>query len=1152
MANTLIYAPDGTLALEVAFSTTLQRRFFSGTLPTDAAEVMVSINGAGFSSEDALVQWGDGVWTIPNPLYEPQGLLLLEGVNTIQVRAVLGSGTTTPTASASARLTTLADNTVSVTSPTNISVEQLNGAVTIRAETSETTSFQGMNYYASLNAGGGITGYTRINVNLVSTGSATQESEEFASQTVDVPVQVDADGTPSADPLFYRLTGQQENADEQVLIQDYSEAYEVPETARTIRLQMTLDQVRSVVLYGFTHFRSAGPTSTPATVRVSSFTNLSAATPLYYVVTAVYYDAVTNTEHESAYSAEVVATPMQVSTVIGSIPTVSRQNIVTEFITAIFRSNPQIKVEAGSVLRDTVIDPYSSESERLRFLLDFYQRARTPVLLLQIDDPTGSGVSVAVAKSTYKTALGSALYLTNAAEIQDLINSAFSAYASNFGMVRRTGTAARGEVLFYTSSRPSGSLVIPLGTTVQGGNTPFATTRAEVISASQIASYYNPTNGYYQITVPVQATSTGSSTNVGAGQVRQVTSVLPVTFSATNLAAMVGGQDQESNLDFVARIQNRMASVDSGTARGYLQTAADVPGVLKANVVAAGDQLMQRDLDGGEHKGGKVDVWVQGVNATTVTDTFAFTFKIAQDVQFEVLGGVEQLTFRALDTTLSAADPIIEMLDDPSIGYEFRNASTGEVFDLTGVTISSYDTIQLDTSLVQPPVDLTDVLLGSYRRRTGSQFVLLRQPVQSITSVLGTVSSTLPATAYFLGHPDAPLSYGRSTLASDYLQIDGYTAADGTTVPSGASLGIAGESHVMVGQYPEFLDRLGANYLTIVVQSSDGLLTYAGPDDPAGDPDYQITLGTQTTAVSITRTAGSTIPNGAAVLASYQHDENFVVSYTTNLTVSVTQDAIDANKHATADVVAKDAVPAPIDIEATVVLVRGRVAATVDTALRTNLTNHFNNLRLGDPVRQSDVVDLIEQTSGVSYVLIPLTKMVRQVGSTVVRESLSTDTVTESTLLSGLTTNASIVYLLTEPLSAATVNSGGAEGDYRAVFQDNTALTLLDAGATLSTLGAAPAYTYIIGSGGATIPGYSDDDTLLAEGYTTARAQEDRRTLITANRVVVSLPPGEAPTDHLYAVTYVVGVDTGAKNIEVNAAEYCSEGDFTFTYDEDR
>jgi hypothetical protein len=1153
MSDTLIYSPDGKLAQTVNFSTTRQTRFFDGTLPLDAAELLVSINGSGFSGDASLAQWGDGVWTVPNPLYEPDGVVLLEGVNTIEVKAILGNGTTTPTAKATVRLTTDEDVSLIVGSPTNVSVEQNNDSVTIRAEApEETAGFQWINYYASANAGGGVTGYTRINVSLVSEGETRQETAQFATQAVDVPVQVDADGNPTADPMYYRLTGRQEDEDEAVLVIDYNERYEIPETARTLRLNMTLDQVRDVVSYDFTHNRQGTPQSTPATVRVSEFVNRVATDPLYYTVTAIFYDTATNTEYESAYSTEVVGLPMQVTTAMGSIPTVSRQNIVTEFVKAIFRSNPQIKVEAGSVLRDTVIDPYSSESERLRFLLDFYQRARTPTLLLQIDDPTGSGTSIPVAQSTYKRALQSALYLESALATQGLIDSAFEAYCSNFGVVRRSGVGSRGEVLFYTRTKPQSSLVIPLGTIVSGGSSNFATTRAATISASQIASYYNPVNGFYQIAVLVQATTTGSVTNLGTGQVTTVVSTLGTSLAVTNLAAMVGGQDGESNLALTARVQNRLASVDSGTARGYLQTAADVPGVIKANVVAAGNPLMQRDLSSdGEHKGGKVDIWVQGTNPATVTDNFAFTFEIAQDIQFQVLS-VAELTFLALDTDLTAADPIVEMLNDPDIGYEMRNASTGEVFDLTGVTITAYNTIQLDTSIPQPAVDLTDVVLASYRRRSGSRFTLLRQPVEAITSVVGSVSGELPPEAYLLVHPDAPLSYGRSTLADDFLQIDGYTDSSGNTIPTGDTLVVTDESHVMVGQYAEFLDSLGANYLTIVVKSADGLITYAGPNDPSGVPDYQITLGTQTVAVSITRTEASAIPNGATVLVSYEHDENFTVTYTTNLIVSTTQNAVDLQKHATADVVVKDSIPAPLDIEATVVVQRGRETSTVDTDLRTNMANFFNNLRLGDPVRQSDIIDVIEQTDGVSYVVVPLSKMVRQRGGTVVREDISTDTVSESVLLTALSTNTSIVYILTESLSAATVDGGGEGGEFRAVFQDEVSMDLLAASTTLISLGTMPGAAYIVGSDGVVIEGYSDDATLQAQGYVTDKAITQQRKALTANRVLVSVAPGDAPTEHLYAATYVVGEDAGARNIEPGGAEYCSQGFITITYDEDR
>lgn len=1150
-----VYGPDGVLRTTVNFSTSLESRFVTGTLPTDAVDVLVSINGSGFSSDPDLVQWGDGSWVVPNPISEPNGLFLLPGENTIALRAIRPSGSVTAEAKANIRLVSDADLGVVAATPTNISIDQRNSDVVISAEPTSDKGFQGMNFYASLNSGGGVSGYTKININVVSDGTDTTETTEFGALDVDAEVVVDAENNPVADPLYVRVTGRQEDENEALIQIDFDERYEVPEIARNLRYQMVLNSVRDVTLYQFAHNRTNGPTSTPATVQVGDFTAIPSDTPLYYVVTAVYYDETRNLEYESSFSEEVQGNPAQVTTALGAFPNVDRGEIVQKFITAVFRSNPQIKVETGSVLRDTVIDPFANESERIRFVLDFFHRARTPSLLLQVDDPNSTGVSIPVSQSPYKQGLQAAFYITSATTLQNIIDSAFDAAASNFGLRRRSGSASQTEVIFFTSRRPTQTLNIPLGTIVSGGGVQFATTRAAAIAFERLASFFDPVSGRYQVSVPVRATSTGSGGNVGVGQITTVISSLSGSLSVVNTAPATGGKNSESNLALTVRIENRLASVDSGTERGYLQTAADVAGVIKANVVSAGDDLMQRDLDGaGVHKGGKVDIWVQGENLATVTDTFAFSFEIAQDIQFELIGDPSDYIFRAIDKNLSAENPLVEMLDDPTVGYDFRNASTGEVFDLTNVTITSFNTIQLDTSVVppQPTVDLTDVVLGSYRRRTGNVFTLPRQPVRAIASVEGTVSGVLPADSYLLVFPDAPLDNGRSVFSRDFLQIFGYEDENGNRVPSGDTIQVTDEEHVLIGQYEEFVDNLGANFLSLVVTNDAGTITYKGPNDPGGNPDYTINLGTQTQALSITRTETGDIPSGATVLVSYQHDENFTVTYTTNLIVSLTQNAVDENKHATADVLAKEAVRVPIDVQATVVLIRGRERSRVDAALRTNMANFFNRLRLGDPVRQSDVIDVIEQTEGVSYVVVPLSKLVRQNGSQVIRELISTDTVEESAFVQSLSTNTASVYLLNNPLSAATTDGGGPNGAFKGVFQNDIPLSLLDGSSNLSSLGVGPGVAYIIGGNGRSITGISDDATLIAQGYVTASARTARRLELTANHVLVSVAVGEAPTSFVYAATYIVGDDFGAKNIDIGAAEYLTTGELLFTYDEDR
>jgi len=1151
-----ILGPDGVLREDLAFSTTRGTRFFTGTIDETTVDLEVSINGAGWTNDADLFVFEGTEWMVPNPAAYPAGLELLAGPNTIQVRAIALTGSTSAPAMAEVTLVQESDLGVVADPPTNISVTQKDGSVELSVEGLEdSTGFQGFNFYASKYEGGGDSGYQQINLETVADSTTTEEFEEIATLEVESDVPVDGNGDPLADPLYFHVVGTQEDEDDVVLQTDIDERYEVPETARELRTTMTLEAVRTIQVYSFDHDRLAGPTSDPPTIAIGEFAATPQEEPLYYVITSVFYDETNNLELESSFSQEVVGHPLRITTSIGNFPVVSRQQIVRDYATSVFRSNPQVRVEEGSTLRDVTIDPFSSEAERVRFIVDFLHRARSPSLLIIIDDPQGTGQSAPVATSSYKQALKQAFRLQSDEETQALIDSAFEAYASNYGVFRRTGRASQGEVTFYTTQRPTRTIQLPLGTIVSGGSRQFRTSRAASLPLNQIASYFNPVTGRYQVTVPVRATATGSAGNVGAGQVRQVVSAV-AGISVINSAAMFGGEDRETNQQLIERARRRLASVDSGTKQGYLQTAADVPGVIKANVVGAGDPLMQRDLDSsGVHRGGKVDIWIQGTNLATVTDVFAFSFEIGQDIQFEIIGSVTGLNFVAVDTELSEANPIVEMLDYPDAGYEFRNASTGEVFDLTGVTITGYNTIQLDTSIPQPAVDLTDVVLGSYRRRVGNIFILPRQPVTEITGVTGAVSGQLPSTAFDLVHPDPPLEKGRSDLAEDYLQISSYTDDDGNTIPSGDLITVTDEPHVLLGEYPEYVDNLGAVFLTVEVWDETKTTQYRGPDDPSGISDYTIILGDQTTPLAIQRTTGSAISSGETVLVSYSHDENFSVTYTTNLVVSVTQDAVNTQRHATADVIVKDAVPVPLDLQATVVLKKGAKQEEVDPNLRTNLTNYITNLRLGDPIRQSDVIDVIEKTTDVSYVTVPLTKMVRGEGSQVVRETLVSDLASEVVQLPSLSTGSYLVWIIKDSLSAATTDGGGPDTSYRGVFEDDIEMTLLDASTQLSALGLADNQAYIIGDDGAVINGYSDDATLIAEGFTTDADRQAERERLTANHVLVSLIPSDSPVEHEYAVTYIVGEDSGAKNIDPGAAEYITTptniNDWLFTYDED-
>lgn len=1110
--------PDGVLRVSSAFSTTSTNRFFTGVLPDDAVDVEVSVYGQPFTSDPTLVAFAGTGFTVPNPAAYPTGLDLFSGENTIQVRSVGLTGTRSAAATVVARL--LPPDAVDLfLPPSGVTIERLDGSVRVTAQGLSDSRVTGYNFYAATDAGGGTNGYSLLNTTPVNVGEPTQGVSDLYTLTSDNPAQ-------TATPLFYKVRIDQETSAEAVLSTDVDSRVEIPDTVTTVRSTVVVSSVVTTTYYSFQHTRNATPQSTPATIFSGRFASTPATDLLYYVVTAIYFDTTLQVEYESYYSTEVVGAPAQVRQQINGITAVSRQQILEQAIATLYRQNPDIAVQPGSVVRDIFLDPFTTEAERLRLLLDYVYRASSFDTLLLVDDPSGSGVSIPPANSGYKTALAAALFYSNVADVQNVIDGSFDKLAANFAVFRESGKNSVGEVRFYTSGTPTQSIIIPLGTVVTGGGIQFRTTRSATLSVSQLASYWNPSTRQYSITVPIRSAAVGRSTNVGA---RQINASGVYGMSVINDAATFGGTEEETNAQLAARARTALSSVDSGTTQGYLQTAAGVPGTVQNMVVRAGDPLMQRDYDTElkRHMGGKVDVWARGSRSVDVTDTFAFTYERRNAVQFVAVGDV--FTFRAVSDEITSANPIASMLDYPSLGLGLKNVTTGEVFDLTNVTYINYNTIQLDVTIPQPPVTLTDIILGDFRFRLGDRHLFSRQPVNSVSGVTGEVIGALDLSLFTLIHPNSPLGLGCSTQAGDYLQINQST--DPTVVsPSGNLITVTDELHLLTGFYQEFLYNLGADTLSIVVTNQLGTVTYKGPFDPSGSPDYTVIEGTSTTAAGIKRTTTSAIADGETVLISYVYYENFTVTYQTNLVTSVLQQAQDDMAHATANVLAKQAVLTPVDITATVILKKGADRTNTDIALRNNLQYLVGTLKLGDPMRRSDVIGEMDNTTGVSYVVVPLTKMVRAPGYQIVRNDLTTSSFGDAFRVDAWSNTSSAVWLVIQSLDAPTSTGGGDTSMFRGVYQDDGEMALQLTAP--QNLGMVPNQAYIIGSGGLAIPGY---------GTTPVK-----------NCVLVSLPIGDAPSNHTYWCTYITAEDTGDHDIDPNSMEYLVLGDVQITFDEDR
>jgi hypothetical protein len=1145
MASTpKIQLRDGSgFTSDLVLTTNQDSLFFNGTVDVSTADIQVSVNGGPFLSDPGLVKFDLPAFTVPNPSAFPSGLILDPGVNVILIRTIdIVGGVSAP-----AKITITKVRSADIQTPripTGVRVRRLRDAVDVMAARPAAlfqnipVNFRGFNFYASRDQGG-TSGYFRINEDLVTETSSTI-FDEFADNFAKDVVVWDAGNFTN---LRIRVTEEDSFGREQLVHLDTT--YPTGVLNHQIRFTQTLEDLVVQPFISFRHFRRGGP----GIINEDQFADIIDTDPLFYVVTAVYFDPISNQEIESTYSQEVLGQPLIIDTSLRGIPLRDQSSIVLSYVAAIQQINQEISLIPGSTTRDVSIDPFASEAERLWFLVDFVHKAGSFLTLLAVDDANGDGVSDPVATSSYKTALKAALGLTSDVATQTVIDNAFDKLASNLGKSRLPGRPSIGQAVFYTTQTPTKDLPVPSGTVISSTadtdlgipSVQFRVGGTFVLPAVDAQAFYNFDRKRYELVADITAVTIGADGNRPAGQITNAQGVSGL--QVTNLEATVFGSDRESNSDLAQRCMLAYSSVDTGTEGGYASRAAGQTGIIKAKIVKSGDDLMMRDYDNvrGKHIGGKVDIWVEGLRERQISEKFAFTFEIAKDIRCEIID-LASLTFRVLDSRVTPSTPLIEILDNPATGLGVRNASSGLDYNLSGVTILDYQTFRINTSIPQPVTHIDDIILADYRFRSVNAFTFTFQPVRRVISVVGEVSGALdPTLGYDLFKTDDPLLEGESTIAKNYLVINQVGG-----IPSGDTIPVNNELHVLIGAVQEPLLSIGINIKTIRVFDKTRTVEYEGPDGAA--PDFDIVPGTPTTPVKIVRTSASTIPSGAEVSVDYQHDENFTVTYVINDLLQELQNTIENGKksqrdarHVTADVIVKQAVDNSIDIETTIQLFQGATKDKADPLVRSNVSRQLDQKLIGQGSAQADIIAAIDDTDGVDFPVVPFARMAYADGSIKLRETV----LSSVTRLPALDIGGNEAYILTDALENPTTDGGGLKTEHKGVFQDDVAMHLSDSLLlTAMTTNAA----FIIGSAGAVIPGYTDAATLSAAGFTTPAQQAAELLRRTANHVVIALAALDAPSLHKYAVSYVIRGDSGSHDITSSAVEFITLGNFTLTF----
>jgi hypothetical protein len=970
---------------------------------------------------------------------------LRAGQNTFVVQALKnGSFSTTDTVSViyNDRL----DTSQLVDLPTGIRLRQGRNVCTVEVPLLTNSSFIGFNFYGSEDPSGGSNGYTLLNSEPLSNVLFFEDQRTVLSKTVS-------------------KSGDQETT-------------------------TTVEKIERINFTEYTHNRISQPLG-----------NKPITEKNHYVVTTVIFDPFNKVLIESGYSEELSGTPIVVDTRLKEIDIRTEQDFRLSLIDQMLQTNPDLDLKPGQVLRDVVVDPASSLFARMFTILRFMNTSQSFPTLLAFDDANGDEISDPVLTSSAKNALRLALLVPedSADLVQQLIDSAFDKLAGNVNKTRLPAREAIGEVTVFTKRRPDKNATVQAGAILETladtvNNTPairFECLSGFVLRVADIENYYNSSRNRYEFKIPIRAAVAGTSGNVDSGKIITPISGFDPIFGVVNEFATAFGEDLESNASLASRATLAFMSVDSGTEAGYFSNTVSVKGVTRAKIVKADDDLMQRDLDSLReiHNFGKVDIYVQGKNNRQVSEAFGFSYRKVREEQFYIQNK-NFFRFKTINPLVDEAHPIFKIL-------EVRNISKNLAYDLTNAYVTNDgNVIDLDeNNLTNQLVGLgvNDIVRVSYIYRRSDNVKFNNQPVERIISISGSKSGDLTSANFQLVRKDDPLLLGRSTSARDEVA---FYYANG--VPNAEMEVVDGETLVLIGTQTQDLANVGVDVSTIEVKNSTG-------DSFTLNVDYEIVLGDIKTPTGIKRTSQSGIPSGSSVYVSYEAGELMTVTYEINDILTTVQDKIDNMRHLTADVVVKSAQPTLIDLEFTVSLDSGAEAVTVDRNIRTTLTNFLANAKLGQSIYQSDIISAVEKVTGVQFVVVPLTKMVKSKGVQVVRELMTNPQF--QVYQSGNVT----AYKSIEKIDSKTTAGGGPDYEFRGIFENDFLLDMQDSDTTVSTA--------------------------AGRGYINADGE-----------LVVSTRKDSDPNGSKWTVTYIVGDEEGAKDILISDIEYVQIATLKITY----
>lgn len=574
-------------------------------------------------------------------------------------------------------------------------------------------------------------------------------------------------------------------------------------------------------------------------------------------------------------------------------------------------------------------------------------------------------------------------------DITALSGNNLDAFLSLFGFGRQQAQAASGFVTFSIPTPATSDIRIPANQQVVAHNVVVASNTVSDVTYYTTADVIL-SQGTTSVDAPIRATLTGSQGDVNAGAITDFIGSPPFGVSSvTNMGAITGGQNLETDPEFKIRFQNTVFRNLSGTEDQYLANALSTPYTTRANVVGpvstykeylqvpSSDDATAYDINGdGAAEGGNGAAgqyttalssvpYSKHIYDTNPVFVSSGQFSNTQTVYFYI----EDIDF-TFNTTLSAKNrgdtyrmynlaPVSGVTPDPigpnpstdpqaetAPNLTFLNVYTGT--DATVTAVRPNDVVLFEHQY------MSNVSRNDWTRNITNAvdvFIDGQNPINA------TMIITVPKTSSaFVNDPTSVfyhdnyrrvgLSEHRPILGNILTPVYYQPIVD---LPDTIQVAVSNNSYTYIK---------GVHYWAVedVSQIGDSVRSRSGIEwstnvggakstDPPGGP--------------YTGPIVSSLPAGTSInITNYTYDSN----------VSTVQALCETNKQITTDILVHQATTRYFKPDVSIMYEPGVSLQDINSRIQNALGRFFSELPFGAPIQLSDIIQVVHNTAGVDNV----------------------------------------------------------------------------------------------------------------------------------------------------------------------------------------